>query len=64
MQNTILDFLGICRRHVFAIVDFEHYLNRKGIAIPRQDVERMLAESGLVSTTKDGTWEKVPPKHD
>jgi hypothetical protein len=58
MKNLISAFLDKTGWKKFAQVDFEHYLNRNGIAIPSEDVNKMLTESILVIPTQDGMWRK------
>lgn len=54
MQNMISGFLEKTKWRKFATVDFEHYLNRYGIAMPRLEVEQMLLYSTEVVPTPDG----------
>jgi len=59
MKNLIENFLQKTSWNKFASVDFEHYLNRNGIAISRDETEKNLLRSESVELTQNGLWRAV-----
>lgn len=59
MKNLIEKFLQKTGWNKFASVDFEHFLNRNGIAISRNEIEKGLSQSECVESTQNGLWRAV-----
>lgn len=56
MDSHFDAFLNKINRDEFARIDFQHWLNRYGVAISDQQAESYLAESSLVAKSFDGMW--------
>lgn len=56
MDSHLDAFLNKINRDEFARIDFQHWLNRYGVAISDQQAESYLAGSNLVAKSFDGMW--------
>ena len=56
MDSHLEAFLNRINRDEFARIDFQHWLNRYGVAISDQQAESYLAGSNLVAKSFDGMW--------
>lgn len=56
MDSHLETFLNKINRDEFARIDFQHWLNRYGVAISDHQAEVYLAGSNLVVKTFDGKW--------
>lgn len=56
MDSHLDAFLNKINRDEFARIDFQHWLNGRGVAISDQQAESYLAGSNLVARSFDGMW--------
>lgn len=59
MSSLVELFLSKMNRTHFVTIDFQHYLNRKGLNLSDKYADRLLTESGLVARLPDGRWERL-----
>lgn len=57
MRSLIELFLAKINRMPFATIDFQHWLNRKGLNLSDNYAEKILLDSNLVTKLPDGRLE-------
>lgn len=58
MHTLVELFLSEVNMATFVRIDFQHWLNRKGLNLSDNYAEKMLLESNLVAKLPNGRWER------